>query len=103
MVATWQSDPTVLLRPVPELDCCLAYLPPRSDPPRRAAFHGLTLTTWYGLSMCDGRSDDLLSQDYQAAMAASHGPGTRPGTLEQALAQLQVLGLVHRTERGDTG
>ena len=99
MVSIWEPDPSVRLRPIPELNCCLAYLPPRRHPPRAPALHGLNLTTWLVLSMCDGRPDSLLEQDYHEAMAACYGPGTQPGTLAQALAQLQSLGLIQRTEQ----
>ena len=101
MISTWETDPSVRLRPIPELDCCLAYLPPRRDPPRMAALHGLNLTTWLVLSMCDGRSDDLLTQAYHETMATTYGPGTRPESLAQALVQLERLGLIHRSKRED--
>jgi hypothetical protein len=99
--AVWVADPTTRLRPVPELQCCLAYLPPQQEPRRRAALHGLNLTTWLVLSMCDGRADGSLAHDYDMAMANTHGPGTRPGALAQALLQLQDLGLIHRIAERD--
>jgi hypothetical protein len=96
MRSVWIAEPTIRLRPVPELACCLAYLPPRRDPPRRPELHGLNLTSWLVLSLCDGRDDEALQSEFAEAMAESAGPGADPDALALALQQLSDLGLINR-------
>jgi hypothetical protein len=93
----WASDPAIRLRPVPEMECCLAYLPRRVSPPRPPALHGLNLTSWLVLTLCDGRDDLELAREYADAMAETSGPGRAAGALNEALSQLQGLGLIRRT------
>jgi hypothetical protein len=94
MPSAWTAEPNMRLRPVPELECCLAYLPRRRDPPRRPSLHGLNLTSWLVLSLCDGRDDEALAHEFAEATA---GAGAAPDALATALEQLAKLGLINRT------
>lgn len=88
MATTWSLSPGVRLRPIPEQECCLAYVP------RPPALHGLNLTSWLVLSLCDGRPQQDIARDYFEA--ATGGPGATPGALDSALIQLEALGLIQR-------
>lgn len=96
MTWVWSSDPAIRLRPVPELDCCLAYLPRDARARRRPALHGLNLTSWLVLTLCDGRDDMELAREYAEVMAETTGPGRAAGALGEALSQLERLGLIRR-------
>ena len=98
----WLADPSLRLRPVPEMECCLAYLPPQNAPRRPPTIHGLNVTSWFVLSLCDGQDDQSLRQEFSDVLAQCTGDGTRAGTLLDALAQLHGLGLIHRTEQERT-
>jgi hypothetical protein len=86
---TWTRNPDVRLRPVPELACCLAYV---RRPPE---LHGLNLTSWLVLSLCDGRVEAAIAKDYFDAVRPVGGPGTTHGAFEGALLQLEALRLIH--------
>ena len=94
------------LRPVPEQAMCLAYRP---KPPM---LFGLNLTSWLVLTLCDGRSEDEIGHDYEAAVREAGGPGTEPGACAKALQGLEALGLIRRdlsvdafneSKQGDSG
>lgn len=87
----WAQAPGVRLRPMPELACCLAYV---RDPP---ALHGLNLTSWIVLTLCDGRPETDIARAYLEAVSPVGGPGARRGVLEAALIQLEALRLIRRT------
>ena len=87
----WAQTPGVRLRPMPELACCLAYV---RDPP---ALHGLNLTSWIVLTLCDGRPEADIARAYLEAVSPVGGPGARRGALESALLQLETLRLIRRT------
>ena len=91
MATIWSASPGVRLRPIPEQECCLAYVP------RPPALHGLNLTSWLVLSLCDGRTQPAIAEDYFAAVAESGGPGATAGALDSALIQWEALGLITRT------
>ena len=91
----WQHRAGVRLRPVPEQAMCFAY---RRHPP---ALHGLNLTSWLVMSLCDGRDDTALAQSYAEAVRAAGGPGDAPGALDWALRQLSELGLIERVEHNE--
>ncbi|RFB79775.1 hypothetical protein DYH55_09925 [Methylovirgula sp. 4M-Z18] len=90
------------MRPVPEQECCLAYLPPAPDatPPRHAALHGLNLTTWLVLTLCDGRDESAIAQGFSDAVGNTCGAGASRAAFHAALGQLHALGLVQKT-KGD--
>lgn len=90
MATTWSPKPGVRLRPIPEQSCCLAYVP------RPPALHGLNLTSWIILTLCDGRTQPAIAQDYFAAVSPSGGAAATPGAFESALIQLEALGLIQR-------
>jgi hypothetical protein len=90
MPTTWSLNPDVRLRPIPEQDCCLAYVP------RPPALHGLNLTSWLVLTLCDGRDQTEIAAEYLATVGMSGGPGASPGALQSALIQLEALGLIRR-------
>ncbi len=90
MPVRWTRSPGLRLRPVPELACCLAYVP---KPP---ALHGMNLTSWLVLSLCDGRTEAAIAQDYFDAVTPLGGPGTARSALEGALLQLETLRLIRR-------
>ena len=89
MPTTWTRSPGLRLRPVPELACCLVYVP------RPPALHGLNLTSWLVLSLCDGRAEAAIAKDYFDAVRPVGGPGTTRSALEGALLQLEALRLIH--------
>lgn len=91
MPIAWTRNPDVRLRPVPELGFCLAYV---TRPPE---LHGLNVTSWLVLSLCDGRADADLRRDYIEAVTAAGGPRSSSTALEGALHQLETLRLIHRT------
>jgi hypothetical protein len=80
----------------------LAYVPRDVAPSRQPALLGLNLTTWLVLTLCDGRDDVALEHAFAEAMADSVGPGTEPTALSAALSQLERLGVMRRTTRGET-
>ncbi len=88
----WAQIPGLRLRPMPELACCLAYV---RDPP---ALHGLNLTSWIVLTLCDGRPQTDITRAYLEAVSPVGGPGPRRGALEAALIQLETLRLIGRTD-----
>lgn len=88
----WVRSPGVRLRPVPEQRMCLAYRP------RPPALHGLNLSSWLVMELCDGRDDVALSAAYDGAVAPGSGAGDAPGALDYALRQLSELGLIERKE-----
>jgi hypothetical protein len=87
---TWKRCPGIRLRPVPEQAMCFAY---RSRPP---GLHGLNLTSWLVMELCDGRDDAMLTSAYAEIVRRSGGLGDAPGALEWALRQLSELGLIER-------
>lgn len=91
MPTRWTHSPGIRLRPVPELACCLVYVP------RPPALHGLNLTSWLVLSLCDGRAEAAMARDYFDAVAPVGGAGATPGALEAALIQLEALHLIRRS------
>ena len=90
MATIWSSSPGVRLRPIPEQECCLAYVP------RPPALHGLNLSSWLVLTLCDGREQREIGRDYFDAVGPSGGPGATPGAFDSALIQLEALGLIER-------
>jgi hypothetical protein len=91
MTANWTASPDLRLRPVPELACCLVYVP------RPPALHGLNLTSWLVLSLCDGRDEAAIAKEYFELVTKVGGPGTARNAVEGALLQLEELRLVRRT------
>ena len=87
----WSPAPGVRLRPMPEMACCLAYV---REPP---ALHGLNLTSWIVLTLCDGRPEAEIARAYFEAVVPVGGPGAGRGALEAALIQLEALRLIRRT------
>jgi hypothetical protein len=83
-------EPGVRLRPVPEQAVCLAYRP------RPPMLFGLNLTSWLVLTLCDGRSEQEIGRDYDAAVREAGGPGAEPGAFAKALQGLEGLGLIRR-------
>jgi hypothetical protein len=75
---------------VPEQSICLAYV---RNPP---ALHGLNLTSWLVLSLCDGRPEPDIARDYFAAVTPSAGAAGSNGALQSALTQLESLRLIRR-------
>lgn len=94
MHTVWRADPTLRLRPVPELASCLAY----KKGPRR--LYGLNLTSWLVLTLCDGRDRTAMEQAFAEATDGAGGAGASPGALDLALSQLETLGLIRRTPQG---
>jgi hypothetical protein len=86
----WKHSSGLRLRPVPELGICLAYRP---KPP---ALHGLNLTSWLVLQLCDGRNDAALAEAYRDCVQPAGGAGDAAGALDLALHQLKDLGLIER-------
>ncbi len=86
----WKRNSEVRLRPVPEQAMCFAYRP---KPP---ALHGLNLTSWLVMELCDGRDDDALARAYNESVRAAGGAGDAPGALDWALRQLHELKLIER-------
>lgn len=84
----WKAEPLVRLRPVPEQGVCLAYTP------ARPALHALNVTTWFVLTLCDGRPYAAIARAFRRAAADSLGPGSGTDALRAALHQLHELGLV---------
>ncbi len=84
----WKAEPGVRLRPVPEQGVCLAYTP------ARPALHALNVTTWFVLTLCDGRPYAAIARAFRRAAADSLGPGSGTEALRTALHQLRELGLV---------
>lgn len=91
----WTREPGVRLRPVPEQAVCLVYRP------RPPMLFGLNLTSWLVLSLCDGRGEDEIGRDFDAAVREAGGPGAEPGALAQALQGLEGLGLIRRDLASD--
>jgi len=91
----WVREPNVRLRPVPEQAVCLVYRP------RPPMLFGLNLTSWLVLTLCDGRSEEAIGRDYEAAVRQAGGPGAEPGALLTALRGLQELGLIRRDPASD--
>jgi hypothetical protein len=89
---------------VPEQACCLVYQPPRpgvqpsAKPGPAPALHALNLTSWLVLTLCDGRDEAAIMQDFAAAIGDADGPGASRAALQSALGQLRALGLVHKTK-----
>jgi hypothetical protein len=92
----WVLNPAVRLRPIPEMQCCLAYLPKAKA--RRPELYGLNLTSWLALSLCDGRDDLAVEQEFADALRNGGGCDNGAGTLRDALSALANLGLILRTE-----
>jgi hypothetical protein len=64
---------------------------------RRPELYGLNLTSWLALSLCDGRNDWAIEKEFADALrGGGHGLGAH--TLGDALAELESLGLIQRTE-----
>ena len=61
----WFLNPAVRLRPIPEMQCCLAYMPKAKE--RRPELYGLNLTSWLALSLCDGRNDWAIEKEFADA------------------------------------
>ena len=102
----WTREPGLRLRPVAEQGCCLVYRPPApgvgTEGPRRApALHALNLTTWLVLSLCDGRDEAAITEEFIAALRETDGHGASRAGLQSALGQLRALGLVQKT-KGNT-
>jgi hypothetical protein len=91
----WVREPNVRLRPVPEQAVCLAYRP------RPPMLFGLNLTSWLVLTLCDGRSEEAIGRDYDAAVRQAGGPGAESGALTKALRGLEELGLIRRDLASD--
>ncbi len=96
MPTTWSPSPGVRLRPIPEQECCLAYLP------RPPGLHGMNLTTWLVFILCDGRTQPEIAEAYFDALGPAGGPAANHGALESALIQLETLGLIRRSESNPT-
>jgi hypothetical protein len=92
----WVLNPVVRLRPIPEMQCCLAYLPNAKG--HRPELYGLNLTSWLALSLCDGRDDRAIEQEFAEAIRGGGSQGMGAGTLGDALSELARLGLIQRTE-----
>ncbi len=99
----WVREPGLRLRPVPEQACCLVYRPPSADAASRPApvLHALNLTSWFVLTLCDGRDEAAMSEEFIAALRDTDGPGASRAAMHSALGQLRALGLV-RKMKGDT-
>lgn len=91
-------EPGLRLRPVPEQACCLVYRPPSAGTvPRQApALHALNLTSWLVLTLCDGRDEAAMSEEFTAALIDTDGPGASRAAMQSALGQLRALGLVRK-------
>ena len=72
---------------------CFAYRP------RPPALHGLNLTSWMVIELCDGRDDAALAAAYANTARLAGGAGDAPGALDWALRQLHELGLIVREDR----
>ena len=94
----WVVNPTVRLRPIPEMQCCLAYLPTAKELQRRPELYGLNLTSWLVLSLCDGRDDPAIEKEFADALRSGGGRTVGAGALGDALSELANLGLILRTE-----
>ncbi len=96
----WTPEPGLRLRPVPEQNCCLVYRPPApaANPPRPPMLHGLNVTAWLVLTLCDGRDEVAIEQEFAQLIGDAHGAGASKAALHSALGQLRTLGLIHQTK-----
>ncbi len=92
---SWVREPGIRLRPVPEQECCLAYRPadPRAAPPRPAGLYALNLSSWLVLTLCDGRPEPAIAEEFIAAMPAGSEHAASRAALVVALAELRTFGL----------
>jgi hypothetical protein len=94
----WRREPEIRLRPVAEQQCCLVYRPPSApaEPRRPPALHALNLTTWLVLTLCDGRDEAAMAEEFIEALRDTDGPGASLAGLQSALGQLHALGLIQK-------
>lgn len=99
MAVIWSVNPAVRLRPIPEQECCLFYVPRTATAQRSApVLTGLNATSWYVWTLCTGRTFAAIARDYLAALGPAGGPAASQSALEGAFIQLEALGLILRSD-----
>ena len=92
----FSRHPTLRIRPVPEMNCCLVFVP------ERARLHTLNAPAWLALELCDGRDARALAAAYRSTLGGA-GDAAADAAIESELAgvldALERNGIVERVRR----
>ena len=81
--------PGVRARPLPDLECLLAFSP------ATRTLHWLNLSAWAIFELCDGtRTDQQLSAEYAEALGGELSGADLARQVREALASLERSGLI---------
>jgi hypothetical protein len=84
---SFELEPGVRLRPVPEMGVCLAYTP------QKPAIHRLNAASWLIVSLCNRTGAADIASAYRAAV---DGPAGTYEVLSQGLCRLMSLGIIRQ-------
>lgn len=85
-MTNWRHHPAIRIRPLPEANVCLVYTGPNHRP--APMLHGLNLSMWFLMSLCDGRDEAAILADYATETGDQAGAN--------ALLKLEHDGIITR-------
>lgn len=86
----YTRTPSLRVRPVPELGCCLVFTPDRPN------LYSLNAKAWLVLELCRGQSSAALEAAYREALE-EQGIADEAGGLGGILLDLERKGILQRS------
>lgn len=82
--------PSLRIRPVPELNCCIVFTP------QRPHLYTLNPSAWLILELCDGQDGRSLEAAYRSAIEAQTDDASVDSELHAVVEDFEQKGIVER-------